>query len=267
MNFAKPVGLFALAGFLSACGGSSPSVSDPVPPSGFDDVIAGGNRLAIPDTPTPDDTNDGAEEPATENRFAETGPITPDGLGNLGSAIADLETRITEDSFAVLSEGELQTQGSASYAGIFLATQGDSSVALAGRTTLNATFTDGGGVDGSVTELSLVDRANVEGADPNGGTGQAQFAITALEGEFVLSGGALSAVDGEGELDIAVSGQMGVPAALLTEGATGTEDLRVEGALQGGVTNSDELLLAGPITAENDSRIISLDAIIFSEEQ
>ncbi|MEL6642170.1 MAG: hypothetical protein AAFP98_12830 [Pseudomonadota bacterium] len=206
----------------------------------------------------------GASGPVDFN-FAQTGPLTTAELNSFSSALIESDSEF--ENAGPRSAGELVQRGSATYNGYAFAEVVETSDAIFGRTEIRALFSDGGTVDGEITDFALYDQTEVN-QDPNSDALLTSNATpTQIDGALTLSGGAVSSVtqDGQsiGQISMNVSGSVTLPASESLTNAE--EDFDVTGNIQARVTDNDFLAGFGFLDADSAESSLTLDTFILAQ--
>lgn len=182
------------------------------------------------------------------------GPVTIEEINNLGQKSVDIENALDSETIELQTQDALIAQGSARYEGYMIAGAEDTDDVFVGRTKIDVTFTNGGSLNGSVTDfVTLLDTTNEVTVDED-----EEFVfvplptdtpLTAIDGSLTLTGGALGTeTEGDfGVVDIDVSGSLTIPASVSFTEAEAT--YTVDGTLIGGVTSDDQFIAGGELNA------------------
>lgn len=204
--------------------------------------------------------------------FTQTGPISIANLNDAGEDIFDVLVAAENDTITPISTSDLVAQGSANYSGFMIAEPEGSSEAIVGRTSINATFTDGGSLTGRVTDLALFPEVNtddvVDGDDVEDLTFEpipSDIELTPIDGSLTLSDGAIRTVNGFGVIAMDVAGDVTVPGSFIDGAGSGDVEFDVKGRLNGLVAETGQLVAEGNLNAESDLFEFDLDTIIFAE--
>lgn len=203
--------------------------------------------------------------------FSQTGQISISDLNDAGDAYFAFAQAAEGADVDGLSVDDLTAQGSASYAGYMLAVPSGSLDALVGRTRINADFTNGGTLTGGVTDLIVFPETDAVSDILTANTADgfdsipAGTAFTELAGELALSNGSIRSVNGVAAIDVAVTGNVEIPRALLGPGLLGVEEFDVTGNLVGAVADTGEFVAEGNLDAGSPVFNFNLESVIFAE--
>ena len=203
--------------------------------------------------------------------FEQDGALTIAELNDAGNALAAFATEVNNNTITGQTPAALAAEGSATYSGYMLGEVQTEDNVIVGRATLNADFTGGGSLDGTVTDMVLILGSLTDAVPPATIEDIEAFTFTDLPdttvlnpiaGELTLSGGAITEVDGRADIAIDVTGTATVPAALSI--TTNEEVYNVTGNLSGGVGTDNTLVGVGEIKAESNDAGFDLDTVIFA---
>lgn len=204
--------------------------------------------------------------------FTETGPITVPNLNAAGEEIFDFLVAAEADDISAISTSDLVAQGSATYSGFMIAEPDGSGEALVGRTSINANFTNGGSLTGSVTDLALFPEGNTDDVVDDDDEDDLTFEpipsdaeITQLDGSLTLSNGSIRTVNGFGVITMDVAGDVTVPGSFIDGAGSDDVEFDVTGQLDGLVAETGELVAEGNLNAATSVFDFDLDTIIFAE--
>lgn len=182
-----------------------------------------------------------------------SGGSNPIVLDDVNGAFDELFTLFeSEEEPPLQTEAELVAQGSASYEGFALSGVNMTDDVFVGRASINATFTDGGSVTGTIGDLvHFIDDGSLSVDTFEGIPDTTE--LTEIDGQITLGGGALTTnSDGPtpvGQIAITLSGNVVVPAEIsVTENQ---EDYTIEGDMNAFVEPTDRLIGVGSYTAES----------------
>lgn len=203
--------------------------------------------------------------------FEQSGAITVPELNSAGNALTDFATGVANETITGQSAADLAAAGSASYRGYLLGEVQSLPDVIVGRTTIDATFTGGGSVSGSVSDMVLIDGTLSDVITVTSLSDVESFVYTdipaatplfAIPGTLTLAGGAISDDPEGATLAIDVTGTATVAAAI---SITDNEEVyNVEGTITASVGNDDTLIGAGELKAESNDAGFDLDAILFA---
>lgn len=215
-------------------------------------------------TSDPADTN-------TDLAFSQDGPLTVAELNAVGSTLATFATDVSSDAVRGQTPTELANLGSASFDGYLMGQGQTQDTVIVGRADLTATFTGGGAVNGSVSDMVMIDGALIDVGGTTTVDDIESFTYTAMadttvlspiDGALTLSGGAIGVVDSRADITIDVLGTATIPAAL---SETANEEIYdVDGTLNAGVGTDNSLVGVGELMAESSDHGFDLDAILFA---
>lgn len=227
----KPLPFTLLAGatLLSACGGGSTS-----------------NAVAI---------------------FDNSGVLSIAELNEFGEFSFNQSEAIAEGDITGLSEADLIAQGSATYNGYMVAGIPVTEDAIVGRTNVTATFTDGGSVTGSVTDMQIFPGTYID--EEVGPDEEIAFEPLASDierydvaGTLTLSDGTISTTDGFGIMTIGLDGDVTIPvAATQTESA---ETYTISGEFEAGLLTDETFVGEGEVIADGDDDMFGVEILMIA---
>jgi hypothetical protein len=200
-----------------------------------------------------------------------TGPISIQDVNDAGSAYFAFAEAAAARGVIGLSPTALAAQGAATYDGYMLGVPAGLSDALVGRTQIDASFVDGGSLTGEVSDLILIreneDVVAILTANPADGFTPigAGTDITPLSGGLTLSNGALRTQNGEGVVDVTVSGTVNIPGDAFDTRLSGVETFAVTGGLRGAVAETGEFVADGTLQARGSRLNFNLGAVVFAQ--
>lgn len=202
---------------------------------------------------------------------APDGAITLTEINTFGEELFTTLNALEADEFVALDEDALVAKGSATYDGYMIGAITGSDDGLIGRTSLDATFTDGGSLSGDVTDIAYVFGVNTEETveDPEE---ELTFEplpdsteIRALDGALALSGGALSSspLDDFSRINITVTGNVIIPADISE--TTNEENYNITGTVEGVVSETDTFLGFGELMAESSDAGFDVEVVVVAD--
>lgn len=205
----------------------------------------------------------------------ETGALTINDINDIGEEFEVVLSDIQSEGFTTLTTDELTAIGSATYRGLASAYPDGSDDVFVGRAVVDATFTGGGSVTGTVDNFALLPGGNADTddlTDDNFDDDEdfvfeplpADTEIVQIDGTLTLSNGSLSTVQGAGVMDIDVTGNVVVPGAY---SGTGEEvDFAVSGSIDGVVNNTGLFGASGFLDADGGGAATIVELDIFATD-
>lgn len=204
--------------------------------------------------------------------FTESGPLSIDEIAEVGTALETFGTEFDAGTITAVQRTDLIAQGSASYSGYMIGEHQTEDVSIVGRASVNAVFTGGGAVTGSISDLVHIDASISDGVPLTDLEDLGSFSVAALPSDATVTPipGLLNLSDedfGEDDDGIASIIILAIGSWTLDETLSSTGNVEVFdvfGDFGGGVSSDGTLIATAEVKAESSDTGFDVDAVLFA---
>lgn len=188
-------------------------------------------------------------------------PVTLAEFDAFANEVSTAVDNLTAGRVEPLTTAEVIAVGSANYEGFASIVPNDTFYNILGRAEIDADFTNGGSLNGRITDLTqIVESEATTVTDQNTGQTSLDAPLVPVAGTLVLSNGNIQELAPSLEIDVDVSGDIMIPARTAASGTDTT--FALDGALSALVTENNDFVSAGNVIGESDDEDVSFGFLI-----